>query len=255
MGADNVTTKEIRTGKKRRTQAKKAQISFWEKYKLHFFIAILSSFILYILIYLFFKGNGIISTGKDLSKSDWLSFLGSYLSFVGTVIVSLIAILQTHYYVVTDEKKKRDERKRQIQPIFSIKIVGIDEPIDGTAEVINLENPEKSPKHQNVKISIENVNREPVMNLIVFDEKYITPLLKPNEAINIYCAYYDSADIKRWPDKLIKLTDEIKRNEQGIPEWFNINYEDVDGQSMYQTFVLKEFEGEFYYSLVGIQEA
>jgi len=36
--------------------------------------------------------------------------------------------------------------------------------------------------------------------------------------------------------------------------WFNINYDDVDGNSMYQTFVLKSFDDTQYYSLEGTFE-
>ena len=36
--------------------------------------------------------------------------------------------------------------------------------------------------------------------------------------------------------------------------WFNICYEDIDGQAMYQTFELKSFDNTFFYSLEGIHE-
>ena len=60
------------------------------------------SAIAYVIIYFVFKGNGkgngIFPVGTGLEKSDWLSFLGAYLSFIGTVIISLIAIFQSIYY-------------------------------------------------------------------------------------------------------------------------------------------------------------
>lgn len=34
----------------------------------------------------------------------------------------------------------------------------------------------------------------------------------------------------------------------------SINYEDVDGNEMYQSFELKDFEGTLYYALEGINE-
>jgi len=40
----------------------------------------------YICIYLSFKGNGFITSGVNLEKKDWLSFLGAYLAFAGTIM-------------------------------------------------------------------------------------------------------------------------------------------------------------------------
>ena len=85
--------------------------------------------------------------------------------------------------------------------------------------------------------------------------KYITPLLKCNEVQFVHCAYYGSDDARKWPNKLAVLTDdEFERNEQGVPKWFNINYEDVDGNEMYQTFELKNFDETPYYSLESIND-
>ena len=49
----------------------------------------------YLLTYFCFCGKGWIPAGVGLSKGDWLSFLGAYLSFFGTVAVSIIAVMQT----------------------------------------------------------------------------------------------------------------------------------------------------------------
>ena len=138
--------------------------------------------------------------------------------------------------------------------LFSVNIVAIDVQLDGTAEAFSLSGKGKNPVHKNVKISVENVNRFPIKHVIVFN-KYITPLLKYNEVQFVHCAYYGSDDAKKWPNKLAVLTDdEFEHNEQGIPKWFNINYEDVDGNEMYQTFELKDFDGTPYYSLESIND-
>ena len=50
------------------------------------------------------------------------------------------------------------------------------------------------------------------------------------------------------------LTDEYERNDRGVPQWFNINHEDVDGNEMYQSYELKDFEGTLYYALEVINE-
>lgn len=90
--------------------------------------------------------------------------------------------------------------------------------------------------------------------MIVFD-KYITPLLKCNEIQYVHCAYYDSVDAKKWPKQMAVLTDEYERNDQGVPTWFNVNYEDVDGNEMFQRFELKDFDGKLYYALNSINDA
>lgn len=207
----------------------------------------------YILVYFSFLGEGVVPTGIGLNKSDWLSFLGTYLSFIGTVAVSVVAMVQSYYFTQREEIRRKAERHDNIQPIFSVKIVAIDKQIDGTAEAVH---PYKHPQalHKNFKLEIKNVNRFPVKHLIVFD-KYLTPLLESGETIPILCAYSDSPDIKKWPDKLIKiLEDDFERTEQGLPIDFCINYEDIDGKEMYQEFELKGFEDTSYYSLKCTKE-
>lgn len=135
-----------------------------------------------------FIEDGIFLVGTDLEKGDWLSFLGAYLSFTGTVIVSMIAVFQSHYYNELNEKKNTARRKNEIQPIFSVKIVAIDIQPDGTVETFSLYDKSKNAVHKNVKISIENVNKFPIKHVIIFD-KYITPLLKCNEVQFVHCAY------------------------------------------------------------------
>ena len=232
--------------------------SFLKEYRWHLLIATALIIIGYLVIYLLFRGTGIIFVGVDLNKDDWLSFLGAYLSFTGTVAVALVASLQTRYHSKRDERRRILERSKQIQPIFSVNIVSIDTQIDGTVEAAN---PYKNSQiqHRNVKISIENVNPYPITHLIVF-EKYQAPLLKSNEVRYIQCAYSDSIDAQKWGerlgDRLIVLNEsDFERNEQGIPLSFNINYEDIDGATMYQTFNLKNWEETFYYSLEGTYEA
>lgn len=85
-----------------------------------------SAILLYILIYLSFAGNGFIPTGEYLTKGDWLAFFGTYLSFVGATLVSVIALVQTHIYAKKQNSRDLAVRKKQIQPIFSVEIIDID---------------------------------------------------------------------------------------------------------------------------------
>lgn len=208
--------------------------TFWKKYRIPMVIFIVVAICTYMCIYFSFKGEGILSSGKDLQKRDWLSFLGSYLSFIGTVGVSLIALFQSSYYTKNENERRKREHRTNIQPIFSINIEGINKQIKGTAEEFDLYHQSSSIQHKNVEISIENVNTYPINHIIVFDE-YICPLLKSGEIKHLQCAYYDSEDVKKWKKHLIVLDDEYTRDEHGIPKWFNICYEDIDGQSMFQT--------------------
>ncbi len=63
--------------------------------------------IVYLIIWLIFVINGPFKIGDDLKKSDWLIFLGGYLSFVGTISVSYLVIVQNKKYHETEQEKLR----------------------------------------------------------------------------------------------------------------------------------------------------
>ena len=213
-----------------------------------------SVILLYILIYLSFAGKGFIPTGKYLTKGDWLAFLGTYLSFVGATLVSVIALVQTHIYAKKQHSRDLAVRKKQIQPIFSVEIIDIDQQLPGTAEAVGLYSSSNFPKHRNVHIRIENVAELPIRNVIIFD-RYYFQLLKPNEPKDIYVVYSDSPDADTKVAVIARILEtEYERTERGIPKWFNINFEDVDGNESFQTFTLESFEGVQYYSLESTEE-
>lgn len=202
--------------------------------------------IIFIVIYLVFSGESVIPAGKNLSRSDWLAFLGAYITFIGTAAISAIAVFQTHYYNKVEKERRQEERYEKIQPIFSVKIVDKNCLPDDTAVAFNFKNP---PKYNNVKISIENVSEYPIAHVIVFN-KYITPVLKNGEILRLHCAYSDSMDAQKWADKMIVLLEsEFERTDDGYPKSFCINYDDIDGNSMYQIFELKDFDGTKYYQM------
>lgn len=187
-------------------------------------------------------------------KSDWLSFLGGYLSFAGTIIVSLVALLEGFFYRQRSIEESKEKRKKEIQPIFSIKIKALNTMMQGYAEAASLYDTSKNPKHKNFTIEIENVSFHPIKHVIIFD-KYLAQLLKINESKELQCAYEDSPDYTHESKRLIRiLRSDCERTDNGLPKWFNINYEDIDGNEMYQTFELHEFDGEQYYSLVKISD-
>lgn len=122
--------------------------------------------------------------------------------------------------------------------------------MQGYAEAVSLYDTSKKPKHKNFTIEIENVSLHPIKHVIIFD-KYFAQLLKINESKELQCAYEDSPDYTHESKCLIRiLRSDYERADNGLPKWFNINYEDIDGNEMYQTFELHEFDGEQYHSLV-----
>lgn len=181
--------------------------------------------------------------------------MGAYLAFAGTIIVSIVAALQTKHFAEIEKNKASESRKKEIQPIFSINIEGINQQVSGTADVFDLYDSSTYPKHKNVTISLENVSRYPVLNMIIFD-KYLFQLLKPNEKKTIQIAYSDSPDIRKWKEYIIEIHEaDYESTKDGIPKWFNINYDDIDGNEMVQTFALKTFDETNYYSLEKIHES
>lgn len=234
---------------------KREKVTFFSIYKWWFLISIIVLVGIYICVYLSFKGNGFIAVGIDLEKKDWLAFLGAYLAFAGTIIVSIVAALQTKHFAEIEKNKASESRKKEIQPIFSINIEGINQQVSGTADVFDLYDSSTYPKHKNVTISLENVSRYPVLNMIIFD-KYLFQLLKPNEKKTIQIAYSDSPDIRKWKEYIIEIHEaDYESTKDGIPKWFNINYDDIDGNEMVQTFALKTFDETNYYSLEKIHES
>lgn len=227
---------------------------FFLKNKKWLLISLIALVVVYICIYILFKGKGFISAGVNLEKKDWLAFFGAYLAFAGTIMVSIVATLQTKHFAEIEKNKTIESRKKEVQPIFSINIVGLNKQIFETAEFFNLNDTSTYPKHKNVTISFENVSDYPILNVIIFD-KYLFQLLKPNEKKTIQVAYSDSPDIQKWKEHLIEIYEsEYESTKDGIPKWFNINYDDIDGNEMVQTFALKTFDETNYYSLEKIDK-
>jgi hypothetical protein len=235
-------------------EKKKVKKSFVGKYKWWFIGAGIALILIYVIIYLCFRGNGFLSTGIDLEKKDWLAFLGAYLSFGGTVVVSAIAILQSHYFDIKQKERDADARNKHLQPVFSVTLGSLNCMLRGEAEALSLNDPSLNRKHQNVTINIENVGEYPIFHVIIFD-KYKYQLLKPNEKKSIQVAFEDSPDASSKNESLIHiLRSEYESTKDNIPMWFNIVYEDIDGNTMYQTFDLKYFESDCYYSLTSREE-
>lgn len=204
----------------------------------------------YIIVYGCFGGDGFLPPGRELEKRDWLGFLGAYLSFIGTVAVSLIAILQSSYFNKRENERRYNERLEMIQPIFSVDISAQNSHVGDYAVPFNLSDASTYPRYDNFTIKIENIGEYPVMHICIF-EKYMFPAIKPGESKLIQAAFSDSDDVRKYPKglKVVLDSSEAKDEKQRLPLEFNICYDDIDGNSLYQTFRLMDFDGVKYYAL------
>ncbi len=213
-------------------------------------VFVLMAVLLYIVVYGCFWGDGFLSPGRELEKRDWLSFLGAYLSFIGTVAVSLIAILQSSYFNKRENERRYNERLEEIQPIFSVSISEQNSHVGNYAVPFNPSDPSTYPKYDNFTIKIENIGEYPAMHICVF-EKYVFPAIKTGESKTIQAAFSDSEDVWKYPKglKVVLDSSEPKDEKQRLPLEFNICYDDIDGNSLFQTFRLMDFDGVKYYAL------
>ena len=145
--------------------------------------------------------------------------------------------------------EKENNRVRKNQPSFAVKIDGINKQLPGTADILK---PDFTGGtcHRNLQFSIEIVNDKVARNLIVFD-KLLTTVLKSGEKCRMAVAYEDSEDVKKWPSRVTKILHSEYEDTKGLPNWFNICYQDEEGHSMVQSFKLEFFDGEAYYDLDG----
>ncbi len=147
------------------------------------------------------------------------------------------------------QKEKEDKRIRQNQPSFAVKIDGINTQLPGTAEILSADFSGRT-HHKNLQFSIEIINDKVARNLIIFD-KLLTTALKAGEKCRMIVAYEDSEDVKKWPSKVTKILHSEYEDTEGIPNWFNICYQDIEGCNMVQSLKLQSFDGEMYYDLDG----
>ncbi len=147
------------------------------------------------------------------------------------------------------KSEQESNRIRTNQPSFAIKIEAINEQLPGTADILNADFTGGT-KHNNLQFSIEIINERPARNLIVFN-KLLTSVLKPGEKCGMSVAYEDSEDIRKWPSKAVKILHSEYEEENGLPSWFNICYQDEEGHNMVQSTKLQSYEGDYYYDLDG----
>lgn len=87
-----------------------------------YFIFLLGGLALFVVTWLFFLGVGVIGVGVGLDKSDWLSFWGAFLSFIGTVFLGFVAIKQNE--LLHKENKELEEKRFVMEYRPIMKFIG-----------------------------------------------------------------------------------------------------------------------------------
>ncbi len=197
--------------------------SFIKTYKWILLVTMLLVLVGFIVIYFIFKGKGLIPAGINLERRDWLAFVGGYLSFAGTLCVSVISILQTDYHNRKESESEKKQREEAISPRFSLSLNGV--LIDKNS----------------FSIIIQNIGNYPITSVIV-NNTLFADSLKSNESKLVNFSYKDI-------DNHIKLSgSEFEKDSSGYTKDIVINYDDIDGHMWFQVFKLKNFEGVLYYS-------
>lgn len=225
---------------------KKEPLNFIEPKHIKYII--LFALVCYLGVYLSFCGKGCIPPGENLEKSDWLSFVGGFLSFIGTIAVSWAALWQTKHYNDLDEQRREEERMRSVQPVFYIDLWK-------ESFYILDEEGEDIEVRANV-ILITHIGEHPISHVIVFD-KYMSGLMINSSSLSLTYGFEEITS-KINKKSVITLTeDAFDRHEKytDMPKYFNICYDDVDGRCMCQIFKLMEYDQKIYYSLEETFEA
>lgn len=227
---------------------------FWKKYKKYIYEFGIITLVIFGVIYGYFL---YFLKSKAITSSDWLAFWGVYLSFIGTIAVSAIAVGQGHIYNEEENQRRRKERFENIQPVFAIKLEKIDGQLKQVVDQIDPygHNTQKR-KHKNFTISIKIINDNQIMNVCVYD-KYIFSVMEPDHTYRIQFCYNDSPDVVLIPKSnrisegqgTVILSRDIDRDLEGIATCLSIVYDDIDGNSCVQTFNLKKYDDTEAYSL------
>ena len=171
---------------------------------------------LFLLIYLFFIPESCLIAGNNLTKSDWLNFLGSYISLSASVCIAVITIYQTRYYQQLDNARRKDDRDKEIKPAFSIEFLPIDKDPDSFT------------------IRLQNVGKYPIRNVAVCDI-FMFQLMAIEAAHEVPFSY--SGNTRHHLLHSEYAQDDVS----GYPKELSINYDDVDGTCWTQYFVLRHY--------------
>lgn len=203
----------------------------------------------YIVIYFFFVGKDAIPPGVGLEKKDWLSFLGSYLSFAGTLFVCYITLSQNKVFMQRAEEQKREDRFNKIQPILSVEVTTKDKSRMGCEEDLKKD---EDLILKEFTFSIKNLGAFPALHVRVFND-YLLPALAPGETLKFVCGY-DIKTTVQIPSN--NITIQLPSGCSGVepPIDLSIEYYDVDGHSMVQRFHWEQYRTKELYVLFEKQK-
>lgn len=101
---------------------KKQRWMFWT-------LLVLATIILYLLVYLCFRGNVGFPVGTNLTKGDWLSFFGNYLCFASSTLLAIVVFQQ--------DRKINDLLSSEYDPVLVIKVVEYERLFDDEVNRVN----------------------------------------------------------------------------------------------------------------------
>ncbi len=200
---------------------------------------------IYLAIWFLFVFLELFPTGKGFSKSDWLLFLGSFLSFAGTMFLGLITVRQVNY----ENERIINNRHLEITPVFVIIPQGINKQVPGTSKAISLDGKHKD-TFDNFNICIKNEGRYPIRNIFIFS-KFLAYSISPGDEKIIIGAFPNSPDLKEYPEKIVCFDfDDCHKSISGYPNNFFLSYEDIDGAKWYQYFTLDNDDVYYEYDRI-----
>lgn len=147
------------------------------------------------------------------------------------------------------QRKKEIEMANKNQPLFSVEVDAVNGLLPG---IVDEESDTfNNSCHKNIQLSIEVLNDRIAKNVIIFD-KLIRATLKKGDKYKVIVAYEDSEDAKKYPSRITKiLLHSEYEDTNGLPNWFNICYQDEEGHNMVQSMKLNFFDIDPYYDFDG----
>ena len=77
---------------------KKFSTWFWERYFKYVLLMGITFAVILIIIYFVFAFTSPVPSGKNLTRADWLAFIGGILALFGSILISVISITQASYF-------------------------------------------------------------------------------------------------------------------------------------------------------------
>lgn len=185
----------------------------------------------------------------EWSAGELLNYVGAFYAFVGTTVLSIMALWQNISFQDANQKNAKYQAELAAEPIFIIEPNGIDTYIPHTVDGIDFRTGEMLARKKNFSLKITNAGKEAVFNVIIFNH-YVLPQLDAKQSHNIYCAFDAELDENSYKELLLSVAiDDFPKDEKSrYPKEITINYDDIFGNSKFQLFDLYHFDETIYYS-------